>query len=533
MGGMGGMGGMAATDTGAAPDLTTFANDFPLYFRAPLLLALCWLLWGINIFVFNRTPIDVAEVLNFNRATMLSPASILRSALGILCAILALLLLYSVRWPVDDAMMYPTVLYVLGTLALFAPFDVLHRNGRERLLSNLARVAMPPATGVLFVEVLVGDILTSLCKVLADMEVTACILITHMTADDRVAHEHAASHMVSLHVASTSSAMHSPAPEAAAGSLALFGNEHGCADSWMRPFVTSIPFLLRFRQCWASYRATGLAFPHLMNCLKYLSSLPVIWISAYTHAYPGYFSSELRLAWITAVSFNSFFAFMWDVVMDWGLCRQGSKYFLLRERLLYSSASFGGVSSSAGTLDGAGSQDGGGAGGAKSDGAGSGTLFEDASGASATASWLSVPVVYYLAIVVDFVLRILWSFKLSVHFQLSQEGVTFVLEVCELFRRFLWIFFRVEWEAIDKGLLHGSAGGMSVSLGPAKKSEDADGQPPASLELAGLHPATTSAPGADSSEAGGGVSASKKVRLCCVLYLALAQSESPRVDIHH
>jgi len=60
--------------------------------------------------------------------------------------------------------------------------------------------------------------------------------------------------------------------------------------------------------------------------------------------------------------------------------------------------------------------------------------------------------VYYGAIVLNFILRILWSFKLSVHFQLSQEGLTFVLEICEVFRRFVWILFRVEWEAVERGV---------------------------------------------------------------------------------
>jgi hypothetical protein len=61
----------------------------------------------------------------------------------------------------------------------------------------------------------------------------------------------------------------------------------------------------------------------------------------------------------------------------------------------------------------------------------------------------STPVLYYAAIILDFLLRVLWSFKLSVHLHLTSEGLTFVLEICEVFRRFIWLFFRIEWQCIE------------------------------------------------------------------------------------
>ena len=64
-------------------------------------------------------------------------------------------------------------------------------------------------------------------------------------------------------------------------------------------------------------------------------SLPVIWISAYSHHYPKFATQELHKIWIIAVTFNSFYAFMWDVIMDWGLCQADAHQFLLREKLIY------------------------------------------------------------------------------------------------------------------------------------------------------------------------------------------------------
>lgn len=55
---------------------------------------------------------------------------------------------------------------------------------------------------------------------------------------------------------------------------------------------------------------------------------------------------------------------------------------------------------------------------------------------------------YYGAILLDLMLRCTWSFKLSPHLDHFNdwEGGIFVMEFLEVFRRFIWIFFRVETE---------------------------------------------------------------------------------------
>lgn len=55
---------------------------------------------------------------------------------------------------------------------------------------------------------------------------------------------------------------------------------------------------------------------------------------------------------------------------------------------------------------------------------------------------------YYIAIVVDLLLRCTWSFKLSPHLDHFNdlEGGIFLMEILEVFRRWMWIFFRVETE---------------------------------------------------------------------------------------
>lgn len=63
------------------------------------------------------------------------------------------------------------------------------------------------------------------------------------------------------------------------------------------------------------------------------------------------------------------------------------------------------------------------------------------------------PVIYYLAVGVDLVLRFTWSLKLSSHLHSIHEvesGV-FLMEALEVVRRWMWVYLRIEWEAVRKG----------------------------------------------------------------------------------
>ncbi|GAA5853360.1 hypothetical protein JCM8547_002427 [Rhodosporidiobolus lusitaniae] len=74
------------------------------------------------------------------------------------------------------------------------------------------------------------------------------------------------------------------------------------------------------------------------------------------------------------------------------------------------------------------------------------------------------PLVYYLCIALDLLLRFTWSLKLSPHLHDAQEveaGV-FVVELMEVVRRWMWVYLRVEWEAVRKG-----AGGVELPVSTA------------------------------------------------------------------
>ena len=238
-----------------------------------------------------------------------------------------------------------------------------------------ARAAADASAGadVEFVDVVFADALTSMSKMLADMQVILC------------------------------------------GAAALvYGSdiEVYCAKGVVGPTLASLPYVIRGYQCWLTFDRKG-DQRQLVNLGKYVSSLPVIWISALKHdlAAPGGVEQDehdrlLEVLWVYVVVINTVYSALWDIFMDWGLGRprapQGQRQWLfLRPRL-----------------------------------------------------WYRAPLLYYGIIVINAGLRACWSLKLSSHLQTQVSGVgfVFIFEVLEVLRRWMWIYLRVEWECISKGV---------------------------------------------------------------------------------
>lgn len=194
-----------------------------------------------------------------------------------------------------------------------------------------------------------------------------------------------------------------------------------CSASVVGPILASIPYAIRAFQCWLTYSKKGDQM-QLINLGKYLSSFPVIWTSALKYNLePSPDMSEveqneyrqydeyLEVLWMYTVVINTIYSFLWDIYMDWGLGRPRSstgkrQWPFLRPTLVY--------------------------------------------------QWASL---YYIIMPMDLALRATWSLKLSSHLQEHASGQTWIVlfEVLEVFRRWGWIFFRVEWECISKKVLPG------------------------------------------------------------------------------
>jgi len=102
------------------------------------------------------------------------------------------------------------------------------------------------------------------------------------------------------------------------------------------------------------------------------------------------------ICWLVSSFVHALYTFIWDVYCDWGLL-QLSKGTLLRPKTLFSSKCF-----------------------------------------------------YLLAVVFDMILRFAWTLKLTlaIVWHLDSDLLYTALVVPEILRRFVWNFFRVEYEQI-------------------------------------------------------------------------------------
>lgn len=170
------------------------------------------------------------------------------------------------------------------------------------------------------------------------------------------------------------------------------GSHCGSSHSRWMGFLSALPGIWRFLQCGRRYLDSGDAFPHLANMAKYTM---LILYNAFLSAYRIDLSSnEFRSLFILFASLNTIYSSFWDLFMDWSLMDWGSKNFMLRDELAFKH------------------------------------------------TWI-----YYIAVVVDPLLRCNWIFYAIYANEVQQSAkVSFFVALSELVRRFIWVFFRVENE---------------------------------------------------------------------------------------
>ncbi|XP_041985255.1 xenotropic and polytropic retrovirus receptor 1-like isoform X3 [Aricia agestis] len=170
-----------------------------------------------------------------------------------------------------------------------------------------------------------------------------------------------------------------------------------------RACVNIVPAWTRFWQCLRRYRDSREAFPHLVNAGKYSTTFFVVLFSTlrgfYAADYTDSYANPFLYAWLICQFISSIYTYTWDVKMDWGLLSvgPGAENPLLRDEIVYS------------------------------------------------------PQFYYFAIVEDLVLRFVWvpSFLLTENHIVTGDTMVSVLAPLEVFRRFIWNYFRLENEHLN------------------------------------------------------------------------------------
>ncbi|XP_055586228.1 xenotropic and polytropic retrovirus receptor 1 [Uranotaenia lowii] len=183
------------------------------------------------------------------------------------------------------------------------------------------------------------------------------------------------------------------------------GNTRQCMEESfiIRPIVNCLPAWFRFAQCLRRYRDSKEAFPHLVNAGKYSTTFCVVIFATlrnfHASKYEDAYDNPYLWLWLLSSVISSCYAYTWDIKMDWGLFdKNAGENTFLREEIVY-----------------------------------------------------STPFFYYFAIIEDLLLRFVWaiSFALTENRIVSGDLLTSVLAPLEVFRRFVWNFFRLENEHLN------------------------------------------------------------------------------------
>ncbi|XP_075249221.1 solute carrier family 53 member 1-like [Convolutriloba macropyga] len=171
----------------------------------------------------------------------------------------------------------------------------------------------------------------------------------------------------------------------------------------VRIVVAMLPAWFRFAQCLRRYCNTKKVHPHLVNAGKYSTTFITVSLSAAVSIYKemnnGELCTPLLCCWGIACFISSCYTLSWDLKMDWGLLTfDNSENPLLREETVYPSKAF-----------------------------------------------------YYFAIIENTLLRFAWtfSFACSIGGFIDCNILTCILAVLEVFRRFIWNYFRLENEHLN------------------------------------------------------------------------------------
>lgn len=209
----------------------------------------------------------------------------------------------------------------------------------------------------------------------------------------------------------------------------LVGSTSSNYNVELEALLLAFPGLIRIRQCWYEYRLTKQK-QHFFNLVKYSAGLGPIIVNLLIKVKMAQMSEEVDVSselnslnkwWYVCATISSAYLFIWDVRMDWGfglfepLFMTGTDFTPLRapNMLVYNNI-----------------------------------------------------VAYYSVIVIDFVLRFLWVFKIFViketevelglgnqvgNFLFGYDYTLFgfvLVEVLELLRRWLWCFLKLESDLV-------------------------------------------------------------------------------------
>jgi len=421
-----------------AADETTRALAH-VHYQAPAILVLALWLWGGNLFAWHARGFDPHPLVVFQpddgraHLTHSQVWGIAHKCTLLYLTSAAAFLVFANRATARDratAHLCAAGTYVSAIAALMFPGHRLYPRTRARLRRTILRCLTPWRRPVTFGDFFFADILCSLAKTLSDAERSMCA--------------------------------------AAAGPSATFDRRRDarfgvCGSTSLRvPVLLALPSLIRLTQCLRQRRdgmsksSRGDSDPRLLkethseartaslNALKYLSAFPVVFLSHLKYSVSNrLWTAFVRPCWIACAALNTAYSFYWDVTHDWGLemIRSAAR----RARRFVWGSVGGRLEESSGEKR----FDGGVGDAPNGDSERATSRDETRAATSFRVKYLRPSLlygdsrIYVVAVVLDFFLRLSWTYKLSSHLR-HNAGSVFAFTAMEITRRFLWSMFRIE-----------------------------------------------------------------------------------------
>lgn len=212
------------------------------------------------------------------------------------------------------------ILYPVVALGYFLYKLIFPWKKRVHYFRMLFQVLFAPLYPVFFIDSYIGDILTSLVRVLLPT-VTLCVYAIHAIFNTKGDYYSSAGNHERVDGCVNSGLNHMMnGPDCEYISNVTYrlhllddveqwnGYKYGVV-----PLVTLLPLWLRFIQCIRRSLESGHRFPHFANALKYTSALSVIALATFQ---PSYRQEPL---WVLGFIGATLYQYVWDITMDWGL----------------------------------------------------------------------------------------------------------------------------------------------------------------------------------------------------------------------
>ncbi|UKK02271.2 hypothetical protein MACK_001627 [Theileria orientalis] len=178
------------------------------------------------------------------------------------------------------------------------------------------------------------------------------------------------------------------------GAWKMSSHMHPALKTWAVPVVLILPFFLRFSQCLRRYIKEHL-WLHMGNMIKYISAMICVIISSIKWSSLTQVQSSALI--VTCYLVATVYNFLWDYFIDWGLTLPPNIFKRRNNRKMYGKNS------------------------------------------------------YYLACVVNLVCRFTWAltvtpFTMMEDREISLNILILIISIVEIFRRIVWVTFRMETE---------------------------------------------------------------------------------------